>query len=94
MEADDIGPCDESLFQYLLTYLAGIHNPTARAFVLARIESWFVEAEREMGWGDLQRLAADLAEMEEKIGEGYWGYVSQAKALRVELGMDVTSDEE
>ncbi len=94
MEADDIGPCDESLFQYLLTYLAGIHNPTARAFVLARIESWFVEAEREMGWGDLQRLAADLAEMEEKIGEGYWGYVSRAKALRVELGMDVTSDEE
>ena len=50
MEADDIGPCDESLFQYLLSYLAGIHDPAARAFVLARIESWFVEAEREAGW--------------------------------------------
>ena len=90
----DIGPCDESLFQYLLTYLAGIHNPTARAFVLARIESWLVVAERWAGWDDLEALAEDLAYMEEKIGEGYWGYVSQAKALRVELGMDVTSDEE
>ena len=90
----DIYSCDESLFQYLLTYLAGIHNPTTRAFVLARIESWLVGAEREAGWDNLDALAADLAYMEEKIGEGYRGYVSQAKALRVELGMDVTSDEE
>ena len=93
-EADDIGPCDESLFQYLLTYLAGIHNPTARAFVLARIESWFMETEREVGWGDLQRLAADLAELEEQLGRGLSGYVSQAKALRVELGLDATSYED
>ena len=90
----DIYSCDESLFQYLLTYLAGIHNPTTRAFVLARIESWLVGAEREAGWDNLDALAADLAEMEEQIGRGYWGFVSKAKALRVELGMDVTSDEE
>ena len=90
----DIYSCDESLFQYLLTYLAGIHNPTTRAFVLARIESWLVGAEREAGWDNLGALAADLAEMEEQIGRGYRGFVSQAKALRVELGMDVTSDEE
>ena len=90
----DIGPCDESLFRHVLSYLAGIYPPYARAFVLARIESLLVEAEREAGWDDLELLAEDLAEMEEKIGEGYSGYVSQAKALRVELGMDVTSDEE
>ncbi len=86
--------CDESLFRHVLSYLAGIYPPNARAFVLARIESWLMGAEREAGWDNLDALAADLAYMEEKIGEGYRGYVSQAKALRVELGMDVTSDEE
>ena len=90
----DYYSCDEFLFRHVLSYLAGIHNPTARAFVLARIESWLVGAEREAGWDNLDALAADLAEMEEQIGRGYWGFVSKAKALRVELGMDVTSDEE
>ena len=90
----DIGPCDESLFRHVLSYLAGIYPPNARAFVLARIESWLVGAEREAGWDNLDALATDLAEMEEQIGRGYWGFVSKAKALRVELGMDVTSDEE
>ena len=89
-----IDSSDGALYCHVLSYLAGIHNPTARAFVLARIESWFMETEREVGWGDLQRLAADLAEMEEQIGRGLSGYVSQAKALRVELGLDAASDEE
>ena len=86
--------CNTSRLRHVLSYLAGIHHPTARAFVLARIESWFMETEQEAGWGDLQRLAADLAELEEQIGRGLSGYVSQAKALRVELGLDATSDEE
>ena len=61
MEADDIGPCDESLFQYVLTYLAGIHNPIARAYVLARIKRCFLAEERRRGWVDyeVKRLYAD-----------------------------------
>ena len=60
-EADDIGPCDESLFQYVLTYLAGIHNPIARAYVLARIKRCFLAEERRRGWVDyeVKRLYAD-----------------------------------
>ena len=92
--ADDIGPCDESLFRHLLSYLAGISPPYARPFVLARIESLFVEAERELGWDDLEALAEDLAEMEEKIGEGFYALVSRAEVLRAELGVDDTSDRE
>ena len=42
--------CDESRYRLVLSYLAGIHHPAARASALATIESWFVEAEREAGW--------------------------------------------
>ena len=42
--------CDESRFRHVLSYLAGIHHPAARASALATIESWFVEAERGAGW--------------------------------------------
>ena len=61
MEADDIGPCDESLFQYVLTYLAGIHNPIARAYALARIKRCFLAEEHRRGWVEyeVKRLYAD-----------------------------------
>tara|TARA_B100000459_G_scaffold131557_1_gene85953 strand:+ start:300 stop:578 length:279 start_codon:yes stop_codon:yes gene_type:complete len=49
----------------VLSYLAGIHHPTARAFVLARIESWLVEAERDEGWERVERQAALVARIEE-----------------------------
>ena len=42
--------CDESRYRLVLSYLAGIHHPAARASALATIESWFVEAERGAGW--------------------------------------------
>ena len=49
-EAYRLERCDESRFRHVLSYLAGIHHPAARASALATIESWFVEAEREAGW--------------------------------------------
>ena len=42
--------CDESRYRLVLSYLAGVHHPAARASALATIESWFVEAERGAGW--------------------------------------------
>ena len=66
---DDHYLCDEGLFQLVLTYLAGIHRPELRASASARIESWFVGAEREAGWDNPRAaLAARLAELEERIG--------------------------
>ena len=47
---DDWYLFDESRFRHVLSYLAGIHHPAARASALATIESWFVEAEQEAGW--------------------------------------------
>ena len=44
------GISDNFQFRHVLTHLAGIHHPAARASALATIESWFVEAEREAGW--------------------------------------------
>ena len=87
----DIYSCDESLFRHVLSYLAGIYPPYARAFVLARIEGWLVGAEREAGWGDLEALAANLNSYH------HWGDVRRldwGRAICAELGLDVTSDEE
>ena len=47
--------CNLSPFRSVLTYLAGIHNPIARASILARIEGCFVAAERRRGWLELER---------------------------------------
>ena len=68
--------CDESRFQHVLSYLAGI-NPLARESALAKIESWFVKAERRAGWlrvelraalaPRLAALAAPLAAVEKDI---------------------------
>ena len=97
MVADDIGPCDEDLFQHVLTYLAGIHHPKSRASALARIESWLVEAERctlpLTGWGDLEALASNLAELEVLIAQGFHCHIDLANALRAELGLEVTNYE-
>ena len=91
MEADDIGPCDESLFQYVLTYLAGIHNPIARASILARIEGCFVAAERRRGWLELERarvkaerlaLVEALREQDEKDEIDVARAEAQLEALR------------
>ena len=70
--------CDESRFQHVLSYLAGI-NPLARASAWAKIESWFVQAERRAGWlrvelrtvlaPRLAALAAPLAEVEKDIAQ-------------------------
>jgi len=70
--------CDESRFQHVLSYLAGI-NPLARASALDTIESWFVSAERRAGWlrvelraalaPRLAALAAPLAEVEKDIAQ-------------------------
>ena len=57
--------CNTSRLRHVLSYLAGIHHPTARAFVLARIESWLVEAERDEGWERVERQAALVARIEE-----------------------------
>jgi len=47
--------CNLSPFRSVLTYLAGIHNPIARASILARIEGCFVAGERRRGWLELER---------------------------------------
>jgi len=70
--------CDESRFQHVLSYLAGI-NPLARESALAKIESWFVKAERRAGWVRVElraalaprlvALAAPLAEVEKDIAQ-------------------------
>ena len=52
---------NESQLRLMLSYLAGIHDPAARAFVLAKFESWFVEAEQEEGW--------DVVELNHRIEE-------------------------
>ena len=46
--------CNLSPFRSVLSYLAGIHNPIARASILARIEGCFVAAERRRGWLELE----------------------------------------
>ena len=53
--------CNLSPFRSVLTYLAGIHNPIARAYVLARIKRCFLAEERRRGWVDyeVKRLYAD-----------------------------------
>ena len=86
---DDHYLCDEDLFQLVLTYLAGIHHPKLRASALARIESWFVGAEREAGWGDLEALAANLNSYHHRgdVLRLDWG-----RALCAELGLDATSE--
>jgi hypothetical protein len=70
--------CDESRFQHVLSYLAGI-NSLARASALAKIESWFVSAERRAGWlrvelraalaAPLAALAARFEEVEKDIAQ-------------------------
>ncbi len=52
---------NESQLRLMLSYLAGIHDPAARASALATIESWFVEAEQEEGW--------DVVELNHRIDE-------------------------
>ena len=52
---------NESQLRLMLSYLAGIHDPAARAFVLAKFESWFAEAEQEEGW--------DVVELNHRIEE-------------------------
>ena len=95
---------DDGEARYEGKWVSGERHGVGADYVHERVELALLlegELERVAGGAGLpdakkakNALAADLAEMEEQIGRGYSGFVYQAKALRVELGMDVTSDEE